>query len=174
MNHQDWDTIVKDLAPALYRYFNANFHRELSEDLVQETLLRLLQKLESRQYDKNKGSLRMFAFGIAFYVRLEARRMSISTSLPRELSDHHGPGQNSEQRPDLIMEQRQDVLNLRRALEELPEVGREIILLYLDKQLTMDEIGRILGLPVGTVKSHLFRCKKILQERLNQKQEKSE
>ena len=58
---------------------------------------------------------------------------------------------------------------LQQALEALTPEHREIFLLRQMRQLSYEEIGQLLGLESGTVKSRLSRAKKQLREILTQK-----
>lgn len=53
-----------------------------------------------------------------------------------------------------------------RAIDQLPEEFRETLVLSDVEGLPYQEIGKITGVPVGTVKSRLFRARKALQGRL--------
>jgi RNA polymerase sigma-70 factor (ECF subfamily) len=53
-----------------------------------------------------------------------------------------------------------------RALDELPEVFREAVTLSDVEGLSYEEIANVLSVPVGTVKSRLFRGRRMLQSRL--------
>ncbi len=67
----NWESTVGRLGPRLYNYFlRRGFLRE-SSDLTQEVFSRLHQKLTSKQFNEDKGSLDAFAFGIARFVALE-------------------------------------------------------------------------------------------------------
>jgi RNA polymerase sigma-70 factor (ECF subfamily) len=57
-------------------------------------------------------------------------------------------------------------VDLRAALDQLPEDYRAVVLLADVEDFTMNEVADILGCPVGTVKSRLFRARAILQELL--------
>ena len=48
----------------------------------------------------------------------------------------------------------------------LPERYRAVLVLYYLRELTYDEIAEILDLPLGTVKTHLYRAKAELKKRL--------
>jgi RNA polymerase sigma-70 factor (ECF subfamily) len=55
---------------------------------------------------------------------------------------------------------------LRQALETLPEKYREVIRLRHEEELEYQEIADKLGHPLGTVKAHLFRARKMLYKQL--------
>ncbi len=59
-----------------------------------------------------------------------------------------------------------DVWEIRRAVEELPEDEREVIRMGHFEELTHREIAERLGIAVGTVKSRSFRAHKRLATRL--------
>ena len=63
---------------------------------------------------------------------------------------------------------------LKTEIDELPAVFRTIITLYHLDELSYSEIGQIMNLPEGTVKSYLFRARQILKERLSAKYGKEE
>lgn len=53
-----------------------------------------------------------------------------------------------------------------RAVDELPEVFKEAVMLSDVEGLSYEEIAKVLDVPVGTVKSRLFRGRRLLQTRL--------
>ena len=53
------------------------------------------------------------------------------------------------------------------AIDALPEEYRDALVLSDLGDLNYDEISRVLGVPVGTVKSRLYRGRRRLQERNN-------
>jgi RNA polymerase sigma factor (sigma-70 family) len=63
----------------------------------------------------------------------------------------------------LIIAQENKTL-LEREIERLTGIQKTIILLYHQDELSLDEISEIAGIPVNTVKSHLFRARTQLKE----------
>ena len=63
-------------------------------------------------------------------------------------------------------EQVEDVLAVRRALEQLSAENREVIKLYYFNELTVSQIAEILDLSVNTVKSRLLRGREMLRQLL--------
>jgi RNA polymerase sigma-70 factor (ECF subfamily) len=57
-------------------------------------------------------------------------------------------------------------IRLERAMEELPEKLRLVVLLAAMQGYTLEEVSSMLGIPMGTVKSRLFFARKLLAEKL--------
>ena len=67
----------------------------------------------------------------------------------------------------MISEQKADIITA--AINTLPDNYREIILLRHEEELDYKAIAEQLDLPLGTVKAHLFRARKLLYEELKDK-----
>jgi RNA polymerase sigma factor (sigma-70 family) len=67
---------------------------------------------------------------------------------------------------DAVSEEQESAL-LRRALLQLPEEKRELILLSRFQELKYEEIGKLLGCDANTVKVRVFRAMKELKEALD-------
>jgi RNA polymerase sigma-70 factor (ECF subfamily) len=52
---------------------------------------------------------------------------------------------------------------IRRAVDALPTLQREVIHLFYWGELSVEEIARTTGMPEGTVKTHLFRGRQALR-----------
>lgn len=152
---RDWNAIVEDLGPRLFRYFRARFSHEHSADLAQETLIRLVQKTRGGEFDPGRGSLRMYAYGIAHFVALEARKIpELKIQEVTESGDHL----------EQSLIDRDGAERMRRALRRLDSVQVQVISLMIDEEMTLTDIGVLLEMPVGTVKSHVHRAKQRLRE----------
>ncbi len=82
---------------------------------------------------------------------IESGTMSTSARLPR---------------PDDMAQARQVERLIQRALLELDDDQRELVVLRDIENMTYEEIQRVTGLPEGTVKSRLHRARQALQQRL--------
>jgi RNA polymerase sigma factor (sigma-70 family) len=86
--------------------------------------------------------------------------------------DIAGPGQTLENvagnspTPEYLDEQAEGKLNLQREIDHLPAHYRLILTPFNFSEMNYDEIGQALNMPAGTVKSHLFRARQKLRERL--------
>lgn len=68
--------------------------------------------------------------------------------------------------PERLFEAAEESARLRAAIDALPEKYRVVITLFHLQGKRYDEIGAVLGLPPGTVKTHLFRAKDLLRAAL--------
>lgn len=69
-------------------------------------------------------------------------------------------------RPDEYAETQDISVRLRNEIAQMPVPFRTIITLYHLDEMTYKEIADIMNMPEGTVKSYLFRARKLLKERL--------
>jgi RNA polymerase sigma factor for flagellar operon FliA len=85
-------------------------------------------------------SFRRAAIGVSLLGPVSMTRQAGQEDLPdREPRDHSGP------QPDTLFAQRELRAILARALEVLPERYQRVVVLYYTKEMTMREIGDILG-----------------------------
>lgn len=146
-------------APRLFRYFAGRFDHATSADLVQETLMRLHQKITLDVYNPAQGDLVRYAFGIAKFVALEAAKEKRHDFIleplgPKDdIKDTHVPAQASGD----------SASTLRNAIAMLTGQEQEVVLLLIDQDLTLQEIASILDVPLNTVKSHMHRAKQRLK-----------
>jgi RNA polymerase sigma-70 factor (ECF subfamily) len=80
-----------------------------------------------------------------------------------ELPDRADPAAG----PELLAEQSDEASRLRAAIDALPEKYRTVITLFHLQGQAYEEIATVLGLPMGTVKTHLFRAKEQLRKALD-------
>ncbi len=134
----------------------------LAEDVAQEALLRAYRRFD-RLRDRNR--FRAWLVRIAFRLALDRLR----SSKRREQRDtfwshpaHQPPAATAE---DLAVSNEFQA-RLDRALGELPEKLRLVLLLAAMEDHTIDEIAAIVGVSAGTVKSRIFYARKQLAEKL--------
>ena len=59
-----------------------------------------------------------------------------------------------------------DLDGLERALQQLPLLEREAVTLFYLQELSLNDIAEALKVPVGTVKSRLFRGRRLLRQHM--------
>lgn len=73
---------------------------------------------------------------------------------------------NKEQRVEDILERRDLQAIVREQMEQLPANYRVVLILRHLQEMTYEEMAAVLSMPVGTIKTHLFRARHLLKERL--------
>ena len=56
---------------------------------------------------------------------------------------------------------------LRKAVAELPDKFRVVILMYYMEEMSITDIANALRIPAGTVKSRMNKARKILKEKMD-------
>jgi RNA polymerase sigma factor (sigma-70 family) len=147
---------IEACIPALRRYASALLRdRQEVDDLVHDCLVRALDRLHTRHED---GELRPWLFAIMhnLFISRIRRVKRRGVMEPIEAADLAALGQRAEQEDPL---RRQDLM---RALAELPEDQRSVLLLVAVEDLSYADTARILGVPIGTVMSRLSRAREKL------------
>lgn len=143
-----------------------------AEDLTQESFLKMFRGL--RQYDP---SLRFssWLFRIAHNTaidHLRQRQVPLVTPLVGEDGEEQDPLQNlpdlAADSPETAMARHRLTAVLDAAIDTLRPEYRAVIVLRHQEDLDYDEIAEITGLPLGTVKTFLFRARRELAARLRE------
>ena len=157
---QRWDRKIQG---AIYRFVGAS---EDARDLCQEAFLRAYRGLRTFKKDARFSS---WLYQIALNVcrdRLRRRRGRTLVSL-EELDEH---GQEAAVLPGpspLELAEARDISDrVARAVASLPDEQREVIVLKEYEGLTFAEIAEVLGVPLSTVKTRLYRGLVQLRQRL--------
>lgn len=138
-----------------------------AEDLLQETLLRAF-----RAYPLFEGgtNFRAWIFRILTNAHINEYHRRGRAPLLRDFAEAEPPAAE-EENPYLSAD---DVERLgewlgdaaKRALEKVPPEFRVPFLLSTFEKLSYKEIAEVLGIPLGTVMSRLFRARRILRQEL--------
>lgn len=161
----EFSELLEAEIPRLRRYARA-LTRDAgrADDLVQSTLTRAIAK----QYLWQPGTdLRAWLFTILHnqYVNLIRRSVREGQHVDITVLD--------EAAPQLAVAPRQTeglkIRDLGRALAALPNEQRQVVLLVGVEGMKYDEVARVLGVPVGTVRSRLSRGREALRQFLGER-----
>ncbi|MEE2825251.1 MAG: sigma-70 family RNA polymerase sigma factor [Planctomycetota bacterium] len=152
------------------RLFNTMFHvvgsREEAEDVVQDAFVQAFVKLRSF---RGASAFYTWLYRIAFNLSVSRRRRkrpSLSLDVVRETTGNDPLAENG--CPTELMERKESVEQIRRALETLQEDHRAILVLREIEGYCYEEISHILDMPVGTVRSRLHRARLQLRGELEE------
>jgi len=145
------------------RAFGMGFFKNAADtdDFIQEVFIKVCTHLHSFRFESLFSTwLMRIAYNTAVNS-IKRRKEYVSLSEDYEIIDD-----------DIGPEEKQlrqlTALAVRSALEELPERYALCLDMYFFYDMSHNEISEVLELPVNTVKSHIFRAKKILRESLKE------
>jgi RNA polymerase sigma-70 factor, ECF subfamily len=119
----------------------------LAEDAAQETFVRVWKGLGKF---RGESSLSTWIFTIARRACLDALKARKKTARLEQVPEQ------AVQRPRVDRE----LLDIDALLQELPERAREVVVLFYLEDRSYEEVARTLSVPMGTVKTLLFRARK--------------
>jgi RNA polymerase sigma-70 factor, ECF subfamily len=164
----------EDLAMPLFdRLYNfarwLTQNREEAEDLVQETYTKALKGFSSFQPGTNfrawiyrilRNTFLTSRAGLKAQQQFDSEEEAINEAI-------YPPDPRT---PESILLEKLDRQLVHKALDQLPVVYREALLLCDFEEMSYQEISATLGVPVGTVMSRLSRARKALRENARQLQ----
>jgi len=151
----DFSSEMAEHLPRLRRYARSLLHdRVRADDLVQDTMMRALEKAHLYQHDTN---LRGWLVTIMHNEHVNATRRRARG--PIYVSDDAISELGRSETQEAPVELRE----IRRAVERLPQDQREPLILHWLHGLKYEEIAEEMGLPLGNVQSRISRARKALR-----------
>jgi len=133
------------------------------EDLCQEVFVKAFKNLDRFKFE---SKLSTWIGQIAFTTALNhVKKVSGKKHLTVDLDAFENTHQTSDN-PESLLIQKNTSAYIQGEVAKLPLPYRTILTLYHLQELSYIEIGEIMGLPDGTVKSYLFRARKLLKDKL--------
>lgn len=141
--------------------------RETAEDIVQETFLRAFRRHKDYKAIANFSTWLFTIAGNLAKSELRRRKRWRFFSLNWDEESETGFDLPDEtRRPDTVAETSMTDELIQKAIESLPFNYRRVIVLRDVEGMSYQEISRVVGRPVGTVKSRVNRARLRLQRRL--------
>jgi RNA polymerase sigma-70 factor (ECF subfamily) len=127
---------------------------EDAQDVLQDVWLRTIRGIPRL---RDGSRLRGWLFGIARRALMDRLRRQYATPPTSDLD-----GQDLPSEPEPI-DRESDLAALEAALDTLPLPERELLTLFYLRDLSLAELADTLSVPVGTVKSRLFRARQMVR-----------
>lgn len=144
-----------------------DWNETLADDLAQEAFLQAFRQL-AKFRGESKFSSWLYRIGYNIFLQ-HVRKKSLPTSSYDEhpiLETQHEPVGIMNAANDAHDKQSELQRKVAGLLSELEPERRSVLHLFLHRQHTQQEISDIMGIPLGTVKTHINRGRKGLQDRL--------
>ena len=139
---------------------------EDARDACQETFVRCWNHQGSLHEIQN---LRAWVFRIAYNISLDLRKSAWRRRRWQPLGNSHGDGEvagagiiavleSSEQQPDSKMVQKEELAQLREAIQLLEPGEKEVFLLRQNGEMSFEQVAHTLEIPIGTAKTRMRRA----------------
>jgi RNA polymerase sigma-70 factor (ECF subfamily) len=150
------------------RVFNLVFgmvqQYEEASEITQETFLAAWQGLPSFRGDARFSTwLHRIAYNCAL-KQLEQRKRDRALEVAIQAEQITGSSENEQ--ADAVIEKHARQAIIQELLTKLPAKYRIVLVLRHLQEMTYEEMAEILMMPIGTIKTHLFRARNLLKERL--------
>jgi RNA polymerase sigma-70 factor, ECF subfamily len=151
------------------RVFNLVLHMlqeyEDASEVTQEAFLAAWQGLPSF---RGEARFATWLYRIAYHCclrQLERRKRERDLQAAIQ-AEQILDGMYKEKQVEDILELRDRQAVVREQLEQLPARYRSVLILRHLQEMTYEEMAAVLSMPIGTIKTHLFRAGHLLKERL--------
>ena len=168
--HGDQDAFVLLVQRHQRRVFNMVLRmlqdNEEASEITQEVFLAAWQGLPSF---RGEACFATWLYRIAYNCalkQLERRKRERSLQAAMEAEQILEEVNKQKQAEDML-ELRDRQAMVREQMEKLPAKYRSVLILRHLQEMTYEEMADILTIPVGTIKTHLFRARHLLKERLS-------
>lgn len=141
-----------------------------AEDIFQDVFLEIYK---SCHYIKNEDDLTMWIYKIAYNKSISFLRKKNPAKANHEPEDSSGQELQHKQfienfTPAKQLEQKENIANLYRLIDELSDNQKTVLLLHKFEGLSQKEICERLNLSINSVESLIYRAKKNLKQKLTE------
>ena len=154
---------------ALYRFaLRMSGSAWAAEEIVQDVFMTLMR--DPRKYDPARGTLGGFLYGVTRNRVLKHLERLPQREVPLEEKNENGSGPGivllDSTTPAIQAEKRERVEQVWGAVLDLPAEFREAVVLCELEERSYEEAARMIGCPIGTIRSRLHRGRALLMARL--------
>ena len=163
VRRREFEARLAECGPLAFRVARGVLRNDAdAEDVAQEALLRAYRRLDRlRDAQRFRGWLVRIVFRLALDRARSAKRREL-----RETEWAQPARRTAMPNAEELAVSGEFQAHFDRAMDELPEKLRLVLLLAAMEGHTLEEVAAMLGLPIGTVKSRLFAGRKKLEEKL--------
>jgi RNA polymerase sigma-70 factor (ECF subfamily) len=135
---------------------------ELAEDVAHDCFLSLLKKPE--RFDPSRAALKTYLLAATRNLAMKHFRGERGQDALEDLAEEPPVPERLGPLRQLLDEELSEAV--RNAIDNLPPLQREALVLFEYEELTLNEIAAVVGADIGTVKSRLHRARQRLKKQL--------
>ena len=169
-NEDAFLTLYRRRQGGIYRFaLHMSGDPDVAEEVTQEVFMALIRNPE--QYEPERGSLAAFLYGVARnHVLRQIERDRRYAPLTEDSADDSegvwGASFVGVVDPLADLARAETIERVRQGVLALPPVYREVVVLCDLQEVDYAEAAKVLGCPVGTVRSRLHRGRTLLMQKL--------
>ena len=136
--------------------------KETAKDIEQDVYMKLWK---TSTYTKSMAYIKTVVINTCkdFFRSKNYKLSNLNNADDDELLKIRDEREKTEEQTDNLFRQKQ----IKRAVDKLPPKLRQTVILYDIEEFSQEEIAQRLNCPVGTIKSRLFKARKLLYEDLH-------
>mgnify|MGYP000106109267 CR=1 FL=1 len=152
MTTKEYNLCVDKYADGVYRFILKNIKdEEKAKDIVQDTFVKMWTKISDIEFEKSRSYL----FTAAYHTMIDTIRKDNKTN---RIEDAH----TQNLKTDNSYNDLKEIIDM--AVDELPEIQKNVILLRDYEGYSYEEIGQITGLNESQVKVYIYRARLFLKK----------
>ena len=156
-----FDALIERWHEPLWKYVRRlTGDEDAAGETVQEVWLRILRGI-ARLRDPSR--IRSWIFGIARRTVMDRLRDKYAEPARVDVDPAEVAG------PEASDDQAEAIGLMHEELAALPMIERDVLVLFYLRELSLGELADVLAVPIGTVKSRLFRARRMLRQELVKK-----
>ena len=135
---------------------------EDKEDICQEVFIKIHKSLPRFEF---QSKLSTWIARIAYLTainHLKKYKNNKQNQSPDNIENFHFTNDD----PETLLTKKEITVYMDKLIKQMPDNYKTVLTLYHLNEFTCPEIEEITGMPEGTVKSHLFRARRLLKEKL--------
>jgi RNA polymerase sigma-70 factor (ECF subfamily) len=157
--------LVDEYGDSVYKFCRSlAYSKEDADDLFQETFLRVFENPHKINACDNPQS---FLFSTVIFVRKSRKRKYARRNRIAPISALDETAASDDDLENGVI-MREEARIVRNSVKSLPEKFRIPIILHYTMEMNVSDIARAMRLPAGTVKSRLFKARKLIEKGLGE------
>lgn len=164
MSERSFDTIYNNYSRLVYwAAYKVVSNHEAAEDITQSVFERVIHNFKKIN-ELEEAQIKSWLYRTATNLAIDMVRKSSKELLSDEPLDD-GVVDFGEL-PDEVAVERQRSLKVKKAIDKLDEIYRQVVMLHYFSEMTVREISENTNISEGTIKSRLVRARALLAEEL--------
>jgi RNA polymerase sigma-70 factor (ECF subfamily) len=158
-----FDMLVKQYERLVFHVvYRLTNDKEDAEDICQDVFIKIYKNLNTFAFQSKLSTWIARIAYLSSINHLKKYKKTTTTEYPEDIESY----QSSAKNPENVLVQKDVAAYVNDLISQMPTKYKTVITLYHLDEFSYQEIENITGMPEGTVKTNLFRARKLLKEKL--------